>query len=102
MPIATTNPATGETVRTFPALDAAALEARIARAASAFERWRRAPVAERAAVVRHAGDILDRERDALGRIMTLEMGKPLKAAVEEAAKCASGCRYYAEHAEAFL
>jgi succinate-semialdehyde dehydrogenase/glutarate-semialdehyde dehydrogenase len=53
-------------------------------------------------VVRRAGEILDAERDALGRLMTLEMGKPLAAAVEEAAKSAVGCRFYADHAEALL
>ena len=59
------------------------------------------PVAERAAVVARAGEILDQRKDEFGRLMTLEMGKPLKAAVEEAAKCALACRYYAEHASAF-
>ena len=102
MPITSTNPATGATLREFPALTPAELEARLARAASAFEPWRRTPVAERAAVVRRAGEILERERDALGRLMTLEMGKPLAAAVEEASKCAAGCRYYADHAAGFL
>jgi succinate-semialdehyde dehydrogenase/glutarate-semialdehyde dehydrogenase len=49
-----------------------------------------------------AADILEAEKDAFGRLMVTEMGKPLKAAGEEAAKSAWGCRYYAEHAEQFL
>ncbi len=102
MPIATVNPATGETIETFDPLAEHEIDARLARAAAAFPRWRGTPVAERAACVARAGEILERERDAFGRLMTLEMGKPLKAAVEEAAKCASACRYYAEHAERFL
>ena len=43
-----------------------------------------------------------REKDQLGRLMTLEMGKPIQAAIDEAAKCAAGCRYYAEHGRAFV
>jgi succinate-semialdehyde dehydrogenase/glutarate-semialdehyde dehydrogenase len=49
-----------------------------------------------------AAEILESEKNALGRLMTTEMGKTLRSASEEAAKCAWACRYYAEHAEAFL
>ena len=102
MSIATVNPATGETIRTFEPLTDAALDERLALAGAAFHRWRRTPVAERAAVVRRAGEILERRKGEYARLMTLEMGKTLRAAEEEAAKCAVGCRYYADHAEAFL
>jgi succinate-semialdehyde dehydrogenase / glutarate-semialdehyde dehydrogenase len=102
MPIATINPATGETVKTFDALTESDVDSRIEQAARAFQRWRLVAVAERAAVVARAGQILERNKDQYGRLMTLEMGKPLKAAIEEAAKCALGCRYYAEHASEFV
>jgi succinate-semialdehyde dehydrogenase/glutarate-semialdehyde dehydrogenase len=49
-----------------------------------------------------AADILEKEKDECAHLMTLEMGKPLKAAVAEALKCATGCRYYAENAQKFL
>jgi succinate-semialdehyde dehydrogenase / glutarate-semialdehyde dehydrogenase len=102
MPIASINPATGETLETFEAHTAQEVERRLTTAAVAYLEWRKRPVAERAQVVRRAGDILDREKNEFGRTMTLEMGKTLKSAVEEAAKCALGCRYYAENAERFL
>jgi succinate-semialdehyde dehydrogenase/glutarate-semialdehyde dehydrogenase len=102
MPIATINPATGETLREFDALSDTDLETRLDQAAQAFQRWRSTPVADRAAVVSRAGAILEREKDRYGRLMTLEMGKTLKSAVEEAAKCALACRYYAEHAGEFV
>jgi succinate-semialdehyde dehydrogenase / glutarate-semialdehyde dehydrogenase len=102
MPIASVNPATGERLRTFEPPTARALDALVARAADAFGRWRRTPVAERAAVVRRAGEILERDRARFARLMTLEMGKTLRAADEEAAKCAAGCRYYADHAERLM
>jgi succinate-semialdehyde dehydrogenase/glutarate-semialdehyde dehydrogenase len=102
MPIATINPATGDTVRTFDALSEDEVASRLERAREAFHQWRVTPVGERAAIVRRAGEILEKDKDRYGRLMTLEMGKPLKAAVEEAAKCALACRYYAQHASAFV
>jgi succinate-semialdehyde dehydrogenase/glutarate-semialdehyde dehydrogenase len=102
MPIATINPATGETLRTFRPLTPEQLEARLQCAAEAYQRHRRTAFAERARLMLKAADILEGEKEAFGRLMVTEMGKPLKAAVEEAAKSAWGCRYYAEHAERFL
>jgi succinate-semialdehyde dehydrogenase/glutarate-semialdehyde dehydrogenase len=102
MPIATINPATNETVRTFDALSEREVNDRLERAARAFQQWRVTPVGQRASVVARAGEILEKDKDRYGRLMTLEMGKPLKAAIEEAAKCALGCRYYAEHAGEFV
>ncbi|MDF1505599.1 NAD-dependent succinate-semialdehyde dehydrogenase, partial [Roseisolibacter sp. H3M3-2] len=64
--------------------------------------WRRRPVGERAALVARAAEVLDRAPERLARLMTREMGKPLQAARDEAAKCATACRWYAEHAERIL
>ncbi|MGZ8376590.1 MAG: NAD-dependent succinate-semialdehyde dehydrogenase [Gemmatirosa sp.] len=102
MPIATVNPATGETLQSFPAHDDAHVEAALARAADAARSWRRVAIAERAAIVARAGEVLDADRERFARMMTLEMGKPLQAARDEAAKCAAACRWYAEHAERLL
>ena len=100
--IATINPATGETIRTFAAHDAAEVDRRIGLAATAFRAWRGAPTAVRTAAIARLGQLFDAEKERLGALMTLEMGKPIAAAVEEAAKCATACRYYAEHAERLL
>jgi succinate-semialdehyde dehydrogenase/glutarate-semialdehyde dehydrogenase len=102
MPIATINPATGETVRTFVPLSDGELEAKLARAGAVFQRHRRSSFAERAEKMIAAAEILEKEQDRLGRLMTLEMGKPLLQARAEAAKCATACRYYAAHAERLL
>jgi succinate-semialdehyde dehydrogenase / glutarate-semialdehyde dehydrogenase len=102
MPIATINPSTGETLRTFQPLTPEQLEARLQCAAEAYQRHRRTTFADRARLMLTAAGILESEKEAFGRLMVTEMGKPLKAGVEEAAKSAWGCRYYAEHAERFL
>jgi succinate-semialdehyde dehydrogenase/glutarate-semialdehyde dehydrogenase len=102
MPIATINPATGETLRTFDALTAAQIEEKLQRASDAFARHRRTSIAERAEKTRRAGELLDAEKERWARLMTTEMGKTLGAARAEAEKCAWVCRHYAEHAEAML
>src|SRR6476619_1244619 len=102
MTIATINPATGKTLRTFTPLTPAELEARLQCAESAYRRHRRTAFADRRRLMLKAAEILEAEKEAFGRLMVTEMGKPLKAAIEEAAKCGLGCRYYAENAERFL
>ena len=102
MPIATIDPSTGETLRTFDAMSDHEVDRRLDAAAHAFRRWRATPVRERAAVVGRAGELLARDAERHGRLMTTEMGKTLRAAVAEAEKCAAACRYYAEHGERFL
>jgi succinate-semialdehyde dehydrogenase/glutarate-semialdehyde dehydrogenase len=102
MAIATINPASGEVVRTFPPLADREIDDKIEVASRAARAWRAAPIAERTAVVRRAGELLEERKAEYGRLMTLEMGKTYKSAVEEAAKCALGCRYYADNAERFL
>jgi succinate-semialdehyde dehydrogenase/glutarate-semialdehyde dehydrogenase len=102
MAIETINPATGERLATFEPLGPAELEEKLTRATTAFRSWSRRPLAERAAVLTRAADILDGERSRFGALMTLEMGKLITAGEQEAEKCATGCRYYAAHAERFL
>jgi succinate-semialdehyde dehydrogenase/glutarate-semialdehyde dehydrogenase len=100
--IATINPTTGETVRTFLAMTEGEVDSRIARADAAYRKYRGTTFAERREWLSRAGDILEAEHDAFGRLMTLEMGKPITAARQEAAKCATACRYYVEHGERLL
>ncbi len=102
MAIATINPATGEMLHAFEPLAEAQIEEKLQRAADTFREYRRTSFAERAEKMLRAAEILEDARETFGRMMTTEMGKPLKAACEEAVKCAWGCRYYAENAERFL
>ncbi len=102
MAIATINPATGEVIQTFHALSEAEIEKKLQLAVTAFRKERKTTFAERARRMTKAAEILERDKEKYGRLMTLEMGKPIKAAIAEAAKCATGCRYYAENAEKFL
>ena len=102
MPIATINPATGETLQTFQPLSSAGIEQKLQLAVATFHAEQKTSFAERARRMMKAADILERDKEKFAKLMTLEMGKPYKAAIAEAQKCASGCRYYAENAEKFL
>lgn len=102
MSIATINPATGELVKSFQALSEREIESKLQLAVKTFRAERRTSFAERARRMRKAGEILERDKEKFAHLMTLEMGKPYKAAVAEAAKCTSACTYYAENAEKIL
>ena len=102
MAIATINPATGERVKAFEPLTEAGIEDKLQRATDTFRSYRHTPLAERIEKLARAAEILEAEKERFGRLMTLEMGKPLKSAMEEAVKCAVACRYYVENAERLL
>jgi succinate-semialdehyde dehydrogenase/glutarate-semialdehyde dehydrogenase len=100
--IASVNPSTGEIGRQFAELTDAELDQKLDRAVAAFHGFRRSSLADRAKLLLRAATILEDEKDALGRVMALEMGKIVQAGRDEAVKCAWGCRFYAEQAAAML
>ena len=102
MPIASINPATGETLKTFEPLNRVQLEEKLQRASETWRSYRRTSFADRARMMIRAAEILETEKKDFARLMTLEMGKPINAAVQEAEKCALVCRYYADNAERHL
>ncbi|MER5505797.1 NADP-dependent succinic semialdehyde dehydrogenase [Streptomyces sp. NPDC002766] len=102
MPIATVNPANGETLKTYQAMGEEELERRLQLAEATFRTYRTTSFAERARLLNRAAELLDGMQQDIGRVMTTEMGKPVKQARAEAAKCAKAMRWYAEHAEELL
>ena len=102
MTIASINPATGEVLKIFETLSDWQIEEKLRLAVSAFSEFRETTFAERAAHMIKAAEILESDKEKFGHVMTTEMGKTYRSAIEEAAKCAWVCRYYAENAERFL
>ncbi|MFN2499585.1 MAG: NAD-dependent succinate-semialdehyde dehydrogenase [Pyrinomonadaceae bacterium] len=102
MPIASINPATGETLKTFESLTKAQVDEKLQRASDTFRVYRNTSFAQRTAMMNRAAEILESEKQDLAQLMTTEMGKPIKGAVGEADKCAWVCRYYAETAQQHL
>jgi succinate-semialdehyde dehydrogenase / glutarate-semialdehyde dehydrogenase len=102
MAIASINPATEQLLKTFEPLSHPHVEEKLQRATHAFREYRKVPFQERARMMLKAAEILENEKESHARLMTGEMGKTLRSAVDEAVKCAWACRYYAENAERFL
>ena len=102
MPIQSVNPATEELLAEYPEFTPAQTEAAIAHAADTFTGWRRTTFAERALLMHRAADYLRQNKERFGRIITLEMGKPVTQAEAEVEKCALNCDFYADNAERFL
>src|SRR5260370_29519144 len=100
--IATVTPATGQTVKTYDEMSEADVERCLAAATAAHASYRLTGFDARAEWMRRAAGILDDEQHQTAAMMTTEMGKTLAAARQEVAKCATACRYYAEHAARFL
>jgi succinate-semialdehyde dehydrogenase/glutarate-semialdehyde dehydrogenase len=97
MAIATTNPATGEVLKTFQPLTGAEIERKLQLAVSRFQSERKTPFAIRAERMVKAAKIVERDKDKLAHLATLEMGKPYKQAVAEVVKCSTACYFYAEN-----
>jgi succinate-semialdehyde dehydrogenase/glutarate-semialdehyde dehydrogenase len=102
MAIASINPATGETLKTFVSLTEPQLDVKLQHASETFPNYRRMQFGERSVLMMAAAEILEDEKSEFARLMTLEMGKPINAAVQEAEKCAWVCNYYAQHAREHL
>ena len=102
MTIKTINPATGESLATYPEMAPPLVSAIIGDVHEAFLRWRRVPIGERAGPMRKAAEILRAEAGEFAGLMAREMGKPVRDGVAEAQKCALACDFYAENAARFL
>jgi succinate-semialdehyde dehydrogenase/glutarate-semialdehyde dehydrogenase len=102
MGIATVNPATGETLKVFEPLTEEAIALKIDKAQQAFAHFRLTSFEQRAQWMNATADILIERKEEFGQLMTIEMGKPIKAAIAEVEKSAWVCRFYAEQASQFL
>lgn len=102
MAIATINPFTGRTEHEFEPHSEAEVDRRIAAAQAAFTQLRSTTFAQRSEWMRAAAQLLEDDVEQLARLITIEMGRPIKGARAEVLKCAKGLRYYADNAEDLL
>ncbi|MEM1368675.1 MAG: NAD-dependent succinate-semialdehyde dehydrogenase [Cyanobacteria bacterium P01_H01_bin.15] len=102
MAITTTNPATGEVLKSFSALSAPEIEAKLQLAQTTFQQYRHTSFAARAAWLYRVAEILEQRVMRYGELISLEMGKPHRQAIAEVKKCATVCRFYAREAHRLL
>ncbi len=100
--IETINPATGKVIASYDNDDSEAVAKKIRLSREAFSSWKKLELGERADYMRRLGRVMRKNREEYARVVTEEMGKPVRQSVAEIEKCAWVCDYYAEHAEAFL
>ena len=102
MPIRSINPANGTVLCSFTPLTNEVLLRKIGLAETAFAQYADVPLSHRALCMRKLAHLLESETADLAALITAEMGKPVVAARAEIVKCASVCRYYADHAARIL
>jgi succinate-semialdehyde dehydrogenase / glutarate-semialdehyde dehydrogenase len=102
MPLTSINPATGEIIKTYDELTSEAVNTKIVQAQDAYLKWREVSFSERAAKMQKLAYIFREKKSVLGKIICLEMGKPISAAIAEVEKCAWVAEYYADNAEKIL
>src|SRR5215471_20578328 len=100
--VASINPLNGELLREYEQHSDEAVALKLQLAVETFKEYRGGAFAERARMMLRAAEILEKDKETFGRMMTQEMGKTLRSAIQEAEKSAFGCRFYAENAERFL
>ncbi len=96
------NPANGQEIASYKEMTLEEVGAIIANVDSAYHEWRNTSFDHRATLLRRASELLQNRKEDLGRLMTLEMGKPYTQALAEVTKCATVCEYYADNAERIL
>ena len=96
------NPSNGELIASYEEMTKGEVKVIISDVNSAYREWRQTSFSHRAQLMNNAAQILQAKKEDLGKLMSIEMGKPFSQAVAEANKCASVCEYYADHAERIL
>ena len=100
--IETINPSTGKVIATYKSMSTEEVNQKTKNARIAFENWRKIDIAERCTYMRRLGRIMKKNKENYAKLITEEMGKPIRQSLAEIDKCAWVCDYYSEHAEFFL
>src|SRR5918996_4070160 len=100
--IETINPSTGKVISTYDNMSNDQIRGIVENARLAQRKWKGLDISERSAYVRSLGRIMRKNKEEYARLITEEMGKPIRQAIAEIEKCVWLCDYYSEHSETFL
>lgn len=98
----TINPATGKVIADYYNMSNDEVSGKIKNARIAFQNWKKLDISERTSYIRRLARVIRKNKDEYARLVTEEMGKPVRQSIAEIEKCIWACDYYAEHAESFL
>src|SRR5215203_569921 len=100
--VETVNPATGKVIAKYQNMTDDQIREKVKNARSALNGWKNLDIGERCSLTRNLGRIMRKNKSEYAKLITEEMGKPVRQATAEVEKCAWLCDYYSETAEAFL
>jgi acyl-CoA reductase-like NAD-dependent aldehyde dehydrogenase len=100
--IETINPSTGKVIATYNSMTSEEVSQKTKNSRIAFEKWRKIDISERCTYMRRLGRVMKKNKEDYAKLITEEMGKPIRQSLAEIDKCAWVCDYYSEHAESFL
>ena len=100
--IETINPATGKVIATYDNISSEEVSQKVKKAKADFGKWGKLDISERTAYIRSLGRVMRKNKDEYAKLITEEMGKPIRQSIAEIEKCAWVCDYYSDHAETFL
>ncbi|HIA91235.1 MAG TPA: NAD-dependent succinate-semialdehyde dehydrogenase, partial [Candidatus Marinimicrobia bacterium] len=102
MSLKSINPANGEEIAAYKEMSTDEVDGILTSVNDAFNSWRKTSFSIRGELLKNAAAILQSNKEAFGRLMSLEMGKPYSQSLAEVVKCAKGCEYYADNTEDIL
>ena len=102
MSLRSINPANGEEIAVYKEMSTDEVDGILTTVNDAFNSWRKTSFSIRSELLKNAAAILQSNKEAFGRLMSLEMGKPYSQSLAEVVKCAKGCEYYADNTEEIL
>ena len=102
MSLRSINPANGEEIAVYKEMSTDEVDGILTTVNDAFNSWRKTSFSIRSELLKNAAAILQSNKEAFGRLMSLEMGKPYSQSLAEVVKCAKGCEYYADNTEDIL
>ena len=100
--IETINPASGKVIATYNSMSVEEVNQKTKNARNSFENWKKLDISERCTYMRRLGRVMKKNKEDYSKLITEEMGKPIRQSLAEIEKCAWVCDYYSEHAESFL
>ena len=100
--IETINPATGKVIGSYNSMSIEEINQKTKNARNSFDDWKKLDISERCTYMRRLGRVMKKNKEDYAKLITEEMGKPIRQSLAEIEKCAWVCDYYSEHAESFL
>lgn len=100
--IKTINPYNGKLIAEYEQHTQSEISEILQKAQTTFKDWKKEPISKRVKCLKKIADLLDKKKNELAKLITTEMGKPIKESIAEIEKCSWLCDFYVVNADQFL